>query len=60
MLEIKLDTSNAAFEDECPREVARILRTFADRIENGLGSGLVRGRLLDINGNAVGEWDWTE
>jgi hypothetical protein len=60
MLEIKLETSNAAFEDNCPQEVARLLRDLAARIENGLGSGLCRGRLLDINGNIVGTWDWME
>ena len=58
MLQITLDTTNAAFEDNCPIEVARILRDLAARIENGLGSGLDRGTLLDSNGNAVGVWDW--
>lgn len=59
MLHISLNTDNEAFENNCPQETARILREFADKIENGLGSGLERGRLLDINGNYVGDWDWT-
>jgi hypothetical protein len=59
MLTITLETDNAAFEDQCPAEVARILHDLAARIENGLGSGQERGALLDINGNRVGSWDWS-
>lgn len=59
MLTITFETDNAAFEDNCPQETARILRDLADRIENGLGSGLERGAVMDINGNRIGSWDWT-
>lgn len=55
-LEISLETDSAAFSDQCPAEVARILRELAGRIESGLQ--LERGALWDINGNRVGSWDW--
>ena len=58
MLTVEIETNNAAFEDNCPQETARILRDLADRIENGLGSGQDSGALLDINGNRVGNWSW--
>ena len=48
---IEIETGNAAFEDEPSFEVARILRTLADRIES---EGLSDVRLFDYNGNAVG------
>jgi hypothetical protein len=52
-LEIKMD--NAAFEDHPGSEVARILRDFADTIEEvpmPVGSSE---SLRDINGNTVGQ-----
>jgi hypothetical protein len=58
MLEIKIHTDNAAFDDNVPGEVARILRALADKIEAGIGSDLERGTLLDVNGNPTGTYDW--
>lgn len=52
MFTLTLNTDNAAFEDYSA-EVARILRTAADRIENGVGAG----SLADANGNAVGSFN---
>ena len=49
---IEFNTDNAAFADD-PGEVGRILRTLADRLDPD-NSGVV----IDINGNAVGEWSW--
>ncbi len=47
-----ISTDNAAFEDAKGEEVARILRTVADQVESGQGSG----KVYDVNGNAVGEF----
>ena len=53
MLEIKMKTGNAAFEDDNRNyEAARLLREVADKLENGWD----RGVLMDINGNKVGDW----
>jgi hypothetical protein len=59
MLQINIQTDNAAFDDRCPQETARILRELADKIEAGIGSGLERGVLIDSNGNSTGTWDWS-
>lgn len=54
---LEIDCGNAAFDGELERdtEVARILRLAAERIEAGAGD---KGRLLDINGNIVGKWEF--
>ena len=45
---------NAAFEDgQKSFEVARILRDIAQKVEEGDVQGR---RILDINGNSIGEW----
>ena len=46
---VKIETGNAAFF-RSQREVARILRDIANRLENGHEPVV-----LDINGNTVGE-----
>ena len=52
---ITIDTGNAAFEDGAGgSEVARILRTLADRYEND-GLWDQTHTLRDINGNRVGK-----
>lgn len=51
---LKLETGNAAFDDAAPAEIARILRDTAARIEFKGDTG---GKLRDINGNTVGEWE---
>jgi hypothetical protein len=52
MFVLKIDTGNAAFEDDPNYELARILRAVADKVENGHADG----RCYDINGNKVGSW----
>lgn len=54
MFEMKFKTDNAAFEDgNRYREIARILREAADKIEDGQETG----RCRDVNGNTVGTWE---
>ena len=56
MFTLKIETDNAAFEDELRGpELARILRAVADRLAD-LGSLEDRGALYDSNGNNVGNW----
>jgi len=51
MLKIIVDTENEAFGDEPNREIARILRDLAHRIECGKADDIM---LYDANGNMVG------
>jgi len=53
---MKIRSDNAAFSDGGGPEVARLLRQTADRIEAGHDYG----RLMDYNGNGVGEWDFEQ
>lgn len=53
MLKVEIKTDNAAFSDNSNAELARILRELAKRIENGEQHG----RLRDLNGNKVGQFD---
>lgn len=48
---IKFGTGSAAFDDDNPAEIVRILRELADRFESGNPPSVIR----DINGNFVGE-----
>ena len=50
---LQFDTGNEAFADNPDLEIARILRTVADRIENGDRYDTFR-NILDLNGNIVG------
>ena len=50
-LDLKLASASAAFTDEPGREVARILRDLARRIEDGAEGQF---SLRDLNGNACG------
>jgi hypothetical protein len=51
MFKLQLATDNAAFEDgNLHREVARILREAADKLEDGMRQVNLR----DANGNLVG------
>lgn len=54
-LKIKMDMDNAAFEDANGYEAARILRKLADKIEGQQLEGSDSFRLMDANGNGVGE-----
>ncbi len=54
---IDINMDNAAFE-ESGAEVARILRKLAERLyDPQVGEG---GKLQDINGNTVGQWEVIE
>ena len=53
MLHVRIDTSNAAFDDgNCADKLKRILNEVADEA----AAGLDHGKLYDSNGNAVGRW----
>ena len=67
MFTLKINTGNAAFRDENETdknddfvldasgyEVRRILKDVSKRLENGYDEG----KLMDINGNCVGEWKY--
>jgi len=54
-LTVEIDTTNAAFEDS--EEMGRILHKMVDRI---CTKGDDSGKLIDINGNIVGEFDARE
>ena len=47
-----IDTSNAAFDDDPGRELARILRAVAVQLDAGDGEGIC----LDSCSNKVGVW----
>lgn len=49
---LKFSTENAAFERYPLHESARILRTIADKLEQGEELGRIR----DLNGSTIGEW----
>lgn len=53
MLRIEIDTSNAAFDEDCAAELRRILAPIPELAASGLEDD---GPLYDINGNRVGEW----
>lgn len=52
---VRIDTTNAAFEDDPAPELVRILRDIAARIETGDTYDTFR-NAVDINGNVVGTW----
>ena len=56
MFTITIETGNAAFE-YAEYELARILRKYADEIENG---SHINRPLFDINGNKVGAAAWDD
>jgi len=60
-LTIEINLDNAAFEDD-PSETARILRHIATVVDGGLDEYAPgdRGKIGDINGNAVGFWKVTD
>lgn len=53
MFKLEIETGNAAFGDDRPEEIARILRDVAKRLVN---DRYPYGDLRDINGNKVGEF----
>ena len=52
---LKIETGNAAFEDDQGFEVGRILNGLLERLED-VGASGASGTLLDYNGNTVGSW----
>ena len=54
---IEIKMNNAAFEDD--RELARILRVLADRVDERIFIGHHASTLQDNNGNTVGTWEIT-
>lgn len=58
MFELSFTTVNASFDDQDRRpEIARILRSLADKIESGADDV---GLIFDSNGNRVGAWELHE
>lgn len=53
MFTLTIETDNAAFTDDAAREVARILRQLAKKLEDGKDSG----KVMDLNGNSVGSFE---
>jgi len=53
---LKFDTNNAAFDgDDLAPEIARILRSIADKVEHVALSGFCE-TARDINGNDIGRY----
>lgn len=52
---LTVEMDNEAFVYQEGKETARILRKLADKLEAQLREG-DSGRLMDFNGNRVGEW----
>jgi hypothetical protein len=53
MFSLKFDTDNAAFRDgDFSTEIARVVRTVAEKIE----AGIIDGAVYDLNGNRIGEF----
>jgi len=59
MFTLNIETTNDAFGDGVGRrfETARILREVIRSLED---DGNIRGKVRDVNGNAVGEWELTD
>jgi len=49
---LDISTENAAFDDDCGAEVARIMRRIAAKLEQGQRDGAA----VDANGNRVGSF----
>ena len=52
MFTLTMSLENDAFVKDTGQEIARILRTVADRVANGVGSGL----LMDSDGLTIGDF----
>jgi hypothetical protein len=53
---MKINSGNAAFQEDPHREVARVLKGVAKELENGPLHDLSVMHLFDVNGNRVGHW----
>jgi hypothetical protein len=54
-LQIEFDMDSATVGDDPATEAARIIRRIAELIVNGEEAG----QCMDVNNNAVGEWEIT-
>ena len=52
-MNIKFNTSGQAFEDYGDAEVERILEEIIKKVKDGRSEG----KILDVNGNSIGEWE---
>lgn len=52
MFELKFETGNAVFEEAPEAELYRIM----DRVVGAIGTGRTEGKVVDSNGNTIGEW----
>lgn len=59
MFTLKINTDNAAFEDDATHEIKRILEEVAMDLELATNHGC-SGNIRDVNGNTVGEWKYTK
>jgi hypothetical protein len=55
MFKLKFETDNGAFDNAPREEVARILEEITAKVRAGTYSG----KIMDGNGNTVGEWSWS-
>ncbi len=55
MFIFKIETDNDAFREDDTAEIARLLREAADKLEEGQTARGVK----DLNGNRVGQWEYT-
>lgn len=55
---LKIETGNAAFEENSGQEIARILRELASHIDERDVLPNEGSALFDYNGNRVGRWDY--
>jgi hypothetical protein len=53
---LEIESANAAYDEDTPGEVARLLRHCAAQVEDGVRRGLLR----DLNGNHCGAWQFGE
>ena len=52
-MKIEFNTTGATFDDYGDVEVERILEEIIEKVKNGH----TEGKILDINGNSIGEWE---
>ena len=60
---LEIDAGNAAFDPENSgeaMEVARIIRELAAKMEREAHFDFPHGRVVDSNGNRVGQWKWIQ
>jgi len=55
MVIIKFDTASAAFDEDASLEITRILSNISDQIHTGNTAR----QIVDVNGNKIGQWEFT-